>query len=226
MKLRNIVESYEGLPDEDHFVDGSVTCTGCNGPLDEYRDDFFDCITCSREWCTNCIPPGNNWVGMLKGAPEQQRFARRWKLHSPDRESMAVPEIHRCPACMETPYDDPLTQWLIRREIPPQTLEIADLILTKEEIAAAVSNLSRGLPSQTEGPLEVNFHPSLNQYQLTNGYHRLVEAMVRGETSVPVKDDGQAAWRPPSRRERFYYDPSQDYYGMEEFIEHYELRRL
>jgi hypothetical protein len=172
------------------------------------------------------VYPGRNWVKLLKGAPEQQSFAKRWKLYSPDRESMATPEVHRCPACLEKDIEDPLTQWFIKREVPPTTAKIADLIMTKEEIEAAVSNLSRGLASQTEGPVEVNLHPSINQYQLTNGYHRVVEAMMRGETEVPVKDDGQAEWRPPGRRDRFYYDPSQDYYGMEEFIENYMLRRL
>jgi len=107
-----------------------------------------------------------------------------------------------------------------------QEVPIGQLLMTKEEIAAAVSNLSRGLPSVTQGPLKVNYHESLGRYQLTNGYHRLVEALMSGKTSVQVQNDGPAEWRPPSKSEIFVPDWNQDYFGMEDFIEYYELKRL
>lgn len=107
-----------------------------------------------------------------------------------------------------------------------QEIPIGQLLMTKEEIAAAVSNLSRGMPSMTSGPLKVNYHKSLRRYQLTNGYHRLVEALMNRQTSVQVQNDGPAEWRPPSKSEIFVPDWDEEYFGMEHFIEYYELRRL
>ncbi|MDB4490008.1 hypothetical protein N9045_00685 [bacterium] len=105
-------------------------------------------------------------------------------------------------------------------------LPIGSLILSKEEVQAATDNLSRGLPSMTEGPVEVNYHPSLGKFQLTNGYHRLVEALMRGESEIQVSNQGEASWRPPSLEDTYKPDWDADYYGMEEFIESYVLRRL
>lgn len=103
---------------------------------------------------------------------------------------------------------------------------IGSLLLSKEEVRAAVENLSRGLSSMTEGPVEVNYHPSLDKFQLTNGYHRLVEALMRGESEIEVNNEGEASWRPPNLGDRYKPDWDADYYGMEEFIELYMLRRL
>ena len=117
------------------------------------------------------------------------------------------------------------SQWLNESD-EIQEIPIARLLMTKEEIAAAVSNLSRGLSSMTPGPLEVSLHKALGKYQLTNGYHRLVETLMSGRTSVPVKVTGMAEWRPPSNKELFVPNWNADYFGMEDFIEYYELKRL
>ena len=103
-------------------------------------------------------------------------------------------------------------------------IPIAQLLLSKEEIAQAVSNLSRGLGSMTEGPLEVNLHEDSGRYQLTNGYHRVVETMLSGKYQVRVVNEGPASWRPPT--DLFKPDWEEEYFGMEEFIERYELKRL
>ena len=105
-------------------------------------------------------------------------------------------------------------------------LPIGSLLLTKEEIQAAVDNLSRGLPSMTEGPLEVNYHPAIDKFQLTNGYHRLVEALMSGQSEVKVQNTGQATWKPPSHDDIYKPDWSARYYGMGNFIEDYLLRRI
>jgi len=111
-------------------------------------------------------------------------------------------------------------------EEPQNEILIEDLILTKQEIAQAVSNLARGMPSQTTGPLLVMLHKAKNKYQLVNGYHRVVEALMRGEDSVIIKNTGIANWKLPKTNELFIPDFNQKYFGMEEFIEHYELRNL
>ena len=105
-------------------------------------------------------------------------------------------------------------------------IPIGQLLMTKEEIAAAVDNLSRGLPSVTQGPLEVRYHEAQKRYQLVNGYHRLVETLMRGQSDVQVMNTGPAEWRFPSPNELFVPDWDEEYYGMENFIEIYLLKRI
>jgi len=105
-------------------------------------------------------------------------------------------------------------------------INIEDLVLTKDEIEAAVSNLSRGMSSMTSGPLFVSKHPLEGKYELTNGYHRLVEALMRGDKTVTVLNQGDAEWKMPSEDRLFEPDFSKEYYGMEDFIEYYELKNL
>ena len=114
-------------------------------------------------------------------------------------------------------------EWLLESE--REEISIADLIMTKEEISDAVSNLSRGLSSVTTGPLTVNYHESIGRFQLTNGYHRVVEALMSGKKVVPIKNDGAATWAVP-KSELFVPDFSSEFFGMEDFIEYYELKRL
>ena len=104
-------------------------------------------------------------------------------------------------------------------------IPIKDLLMTKEEISDAVSNLSRGLPSMTPGPLEVYHHKSVDRYQLTNGYHRVVEALMNGERMVPINSQGPATWEVPTSGV-FTPDFNSEFFGMEDFIEYYELKRL
>ena len=114
-------------------------------------------------------------------------------------------------------------EWLL--ESDREEISIADLIMTKEEISDAVSNLSRGLSSVATGPLTVNYHESIGRFELTNGYHRVVEALMSGKKVVPIKNDGAATWEVP-KSELFVPDFSSEFFGMEDFIEYYELKRL
>ena len=105
-------------------------------------------------------------------------------------------------------------------------INIEDLVLTKDDIEAAVSNLSRGMSRMTSGTLFVSKHPLEGKYELTNGYHRLVEALMRGDKTVTVLNQGDAEWKMPSEDRLFEPDFSKKYYGMEDFIEYYELKNL
>lgn len=105
-------------------------------------------------------------------------------------------------------------------------IPIAQLLIRKEDISQAVDNLGRGYPSMTEGPLEVAFHPKIKRYELTNGYHRLVETLMRGQTEVTVKSSGDAEWAAPVKKNLFTPKWNLPYYGMEDFNEIYLLKRL
>jgi hypothetical protein len=104
-------------------------------------------------------------------------------------------------------------------------LPIDSLIMTQDELLAAAENIARGYPAVTEGPLEVAYLPKSRRYQLTNGYHRMVEYLLSGKTSVPVKVT-EGEWNLPPIKGRFKFRPDLKYKGLEDFIEPYLLRRL
>ena len=64
------------------------------------------------------------------------------------------------------------------------------------------------------------------KFELVNGYHRLVEYLIRGEREVPVKVSGNAEWKPPGKMDLFKPNWNERYFGMEDFIEIYQLKRL
>lgn len=101
---------------------------------------------------------------------------------------------------------------------------IKDIILTKDEIVSAVDNISRGLGSITQGPLEVYHHPSEDKYELSNGYHRIIEALFRGKKEIDVISKGTATWDLP--KDIFSPDFDKKYFGMEDFVEEYILRKI
>ena len=74
---------------------------------------------------------------------------------------------------------------------------IKDIILNKDEIESAVDNISRGLRAITQGPLEVYYHPSEDKYELSNGYHRIIEALFQGKKEIEAISKGTATWDLP-----------------------------
>lgn len=108
----------------------------------------------------------------------------------------------------------------------PFRIPIQKLLIRKDDVVAAVGNLHRGYPSMTQGPLEVAYHPKQKRYELVNGYHRLVEALLRGETEVTVQVKEIAEWGIPPRNTLYTPDYSARFKGLEEFNEVYELKRI
>ncbi len=107
-----------------------------------------------------------------------------------------------------------------------QTLPIGSLVMTRSELQMAVENIARGYPAQTEGPVEVAYDRRSKRYHLTNGYHRMIEFIIRGKTNVLVKVTGEANWKLPPKSDRFVFNPGLPYGGLENFIEPYLLKRL
>lgn len=133
-----------------------------------------------------------------------------------DKEPKSKPNVSTVPAkqAQKTPPKEPF-------RIP-----IQKLLISKDEIVSAVGNLHRGYPSMTQGPLEVAYHPKQKKLQLVNGYHRLVEALLRGETEVTVQVKEIADWGIPPRNTLYTPDYSARFKGLEEFNEVYELKRI
>lgn len=109
-----------------------------------------------------------------------------------------------------------------------ERVPISSLAMTKEEISQAVDNIARGYGAQTPGPIKVVYRTEMQpeRYQVVNGYHRIVEAIVRGETEIQImiEEEDTSKWMIPNDLFQFNWDLP--YRGMEEFIEPYQLRRL
>ena len=105
------------------------------------------------------------------------------------------------------------------------SVDLSKLIMVKDEIQAAVDNLARGLLPQTEGPILVSRIGNEDEFQLINGYHRAVVAMLANKKHMMAKIDGQADWQQPEE-EVFRPDWTKRFKGLEDFIEVYQLKRL
>ena len=104
-------------------------------------------------------------------------------------------------------------------------LPIDSLIITKSELEAAISNITRGYPAVTEGPVEVAYLKRFRRHQLVNGYHRMVDYLLAGQTSVLAKVS-EGTWKLPPMSDRFVFQPELPFKGLEDFTEPYMLRRL
>ena len=103
-------------------------------------------------------------------------------------------------------------------------MPIASIVMTKCELYEAISNIIRGYPAVTEGPVEVAYLTKSKRYQLINGYHRMVKHMLEGQTNVEVIKTQDGDWSLPSVKFRF--QPDKPFKGLEDFIEPYMLRKL
>lgn len=104
------------------------------------------------------------------------------------------------------------------------SIPLKKLIMSKEELRQAISNISRGYTAQTSGPVEV--YKSKNSYHLSNGYHRIVDSILRKDSTVnAVVTEELDNFKTP---DRFRYDPSLKYSGLERIMgdEQFLLKRL
>lgn len=125
-----------------------------------------------------------------------------------------------------TRFDKILDAVYLEQEKGNITLDISELIMTKSEISAAVDNLSRGHMPQTDGPVTVGYLESLDKYQLLNGYHRIVLAILSGRRTILAHVDGTVTWDQPPKDDIYIPVWSERFKGMDEFIELYLLKRL
>jgi len=97
---------------------------------------------------------------------------------------------------------------LARTEI--RTLPFKALIIEKGNphygIYAAYKNVREGNGSVTTGPLQVTWLRDEDKFLLTDGFHRLVEALLRGETEHLCEIDWSGfttMWSVPKMNDRF-----------------------
>ena len=106
-----------------------------------------------------------------------------------------------------------------RQWLESQTLQIplADIVASRRAVVDAFTNFSNGRESRTNGPAEV-WQTEDGHYQLLDGYHRFIAAIVSGRKTLPseVTEQGRSNYRKvvgPS--DRFAYKPSMTYKDLE-----------
>jgi hypothetical protein len=108
-------------------------------------------------------------------------------------------------------------------------IPIQDMILRKEDLELAAHSLSQGRESMTSGPVKVYFVEQENKYDLADGYHRVLRAILDRRdvilAEVHMVDDPNQLYVPPMR-DRYVYQPHEHYLGLEDFIAVQTLRRI
>lgn len=95
-------------------------------------------------------------------------------------------------------------------------LSIRVMRLDARSIAAVFRDLQNGRWSQTRGPVIV-FGTEHNQYQLADGYHRVLQAILTGQTHIRGKRDQSYVERNPVTPDDhlWRFDPSSPTFGLE-----------
>lgn len=95
-------------------------------------------------------------------------------------------------------------------------VNIENLLPDKKNMEVAVDSLRKGMQSLSNSPIEV--YPSEDKYIVADGHHRLLQAIINGESSVNVKIlDSE---KPMSRKGTVVLDfLDGDYYGLDNNLE-------
>ena len=95
-------------------------------------------------------------------------------------------------------------------------VDIENLLPDKNNMEVAVDSLRKGMQSPSNSPIEV--YASEDKYIVADGHHRLLQAIINGESSVNVKVlDSE---KPMSRNGTVALDfLDGDYYGLDNNLE-------
>lgn len=93
----------------------------------------------------------------------------------------------------------------------------------KKNMEVAVDSLRKGMQSPSNSPIEV--YASKDKYIVADGHHRLLQAIINGESSVNVKVlDSE---KPMSRKGTVALDVDGNYYGLDNNLENgWLIKRL
>lgn len=100
-----------------------------------------------------------------------------------------------------------------------QTIEIplANIIASRKALVQAFNNFKYGRESRASGPVQV-WQIDDNDYQLIDGYHRFVAAMLTKHKTIKSEIIGQghsAYWTITKPNDQFRYTPSITYKNLE-----------
>lgn len=101
----------------------------------------------------------------------------------------------------------------INEAIAVGKLSIKNLLLSGKSIKQAFVDLQKGKISRTKGPVAVV--ASEGQYALLDGYHRLLQAILRGEKHIRGKRDASLGLYYAIPKDPWVFDPNSPTYGLE-----------
>jgi hypothetical protein len=103
-------------------------------------------------------------------------------------------------------------------------VDIEYLLPDKNNMEIAVDSLYKGKRSTDNKPIEV--YPSEDKYIVADGHHRLLQAIINQDSSVPVKVlDNDGTITRNGTLELDFYDG--DYYGLDNNLENgWLIRRI
>ena len=105
-------------------------------------------------------------------------------------------------------------------EVIIKRVDIEYLLPDKENMEIAVDSLRKGMYSPSKNPIEV--YPSEDKYIVADGHHRLLQAIIAGESSMTVKIlDAEKVMNRNGTIELDFYDG--DYYGLDNNLENNSL---
>lgn len=97
---------------------------------------------------------------------------------------------------------------------PPQPevrqVAIHDILPDKKNLELAVHSLHQGRPSEDNRPVEG--YTFGDKYALADGHHRLLQAILAGKDSIPLKV--KPSKKPPSTEWTISLNPDEDFYGL------------
>jgi len=94
---------------------------------------------------------------------------------------------------------------------PQQVIPVKEMIVIKGDekwgVRAAIKNVSEGRRSRSAGePIQVTWILAENKFLITDGYHRLVEGMIKGKEEFLCEVDWSGCsldWKVPRADNRF-----------------------
>ena len=107
---------------------------------------------------------------------------------------------------------------LLEDQTPNRVIRVAieDILPDKDNMETAVDSLRKGMYSNDNSPLEAYLVG--DKYVLSNGHHRLLQAIIAGEAYVNVKVmSSQVPISPKGTVELNFLDG--DYYGLDSSFE-------
>lgn len=92
---------------------------------------------------------------------------------------------------------------------------------------AAVHDLASGRLSKTSGPVIV-IGTKYNQYQLGDGYHRVLEAILQGQTKIRAKKikDGSSKFAITPNGQEWIFHPNSPTFGLEILFKSADIEKL
>lgn len=107
-------------------------------------------------------------------------------------------------------------------------IPISDLLIFRKSLIQAFSDFKDGRESRTDRPIEV-WQTEDGKYQLIDGYHRIVAALIHGQKIIKAEIVGKGYsdyWSVAKPRDQFHYRHNMTYQDLQDLADKELLRDL